>query len=98
MASACAASRDHRALKAASLEDPAATVAIYEKVAASNSETTRFMDVLAGNVAWSEFFNPANISRWLAGRRSDGDCSRDRGRGCETGGHQRRSGAHPRPR
>jgi len=34
-------------LKAASLKDPASAVPIYRKVAQSDEETTRFMDVLA---------------------------------------------------
>jgi hypothetical protein len=53
-------------LKAASLKDPASAVPIYESVAKSDQETTRFMDVLAGNTPFKEFFNPQNIGRLLA--------------------------------
>jgi 2-polyprenyl-6-methoxyphenol hydroxylase-like FAD-dependent oxidoreductase len=53
-------------VKAASLKDPAATLALYAKVAQSPAETTRFMDVLAGTMASKDFFNPANIARLLA--------------------------------
>jgi flavin-dependent dehydrogenase len=53
-------------LKAASLKDPATAVPIYRKVAQSREETTRFMDVLAGNIPFKEFFNPASIARLLA--------------------------------
>jgi len=53
-------------LKAASLKDPTSAVPIYERVAKSEQETTRFMDVLAGNVPFKEFFNPQNIGRLLA--------------------------------
>jgi 2-polyprenyl-6-methoxyphenol hydroxylase-like FAD-dependent oxidoreductase len=53
-------------LKAASLKDPASTVPIYERVAQSREEMTRFMDVLAGNIPFKEFFNPTNIARLLA--------------------------------
>jgi hypothetical protein len=53
-------------LKAASLKDPASAVPIYWKVAQSGEETTRFMDVLAGNIPFKEFFNPASIARLLA--------------------------------
>jgi 2-polyprenyl-6-methoxyphenol hydroxylase-like FAD-dependent oxidoreductase len=53
-------------LKAASLKDPTSTIPIYERVAQSREETIRFMDVLAGNVPFKEFFNPANIARLLA--------------------------------
>src|SRR3984885_1336661 len=53
-------------LKAASLKDPASAVPIYRKIAQSREETTRFMDVLAGNIPFKEFFNPANIARLLA--------------------------------
>jgi hypothetical protein len=53
-------------LKAASLKDPASTVPIYERVAQSREEMTRFMDVLAGNIPFKEFFNPPNIARLLA--------------------------------
>jgi 2-polyprenyl-6-methoxyphenol hydroxylase-like FAD-dependent oxidoreductase len=53
-------------LKAASLKDPASAVPIYERVAESREETTRFMDVLAGNIPFKEFFNPPNIARLLA--------------------------------
>jgi len=53
-------------LKAASLKDPTSTVPLYERVAQSREETTRFMDVLAGNIPFKEFFNPPNIARLLA--------------------------------
>jgi hypothetical protein len=53
-------------LKAASLKDPASAVPIYRKVAQSDEETTRFMDVLAGNIPFKEFFNPASLARLLA--------------------------------
>jgi hypothetical protein len=53
-------------LKAASLKDPASAVPIYKGVAESREETTRFMDVLAGNIPFKEFFNPSNIARLLA--------------------------------
>ena len=53
-------------LKAASLKDPASAVPIYRKIAHSREETTRFMDVLAGNIPFKTFFNPASIARLLA--------------------------------
>ena len=53
-------------VKAAGLRDPAATLPLYAKVAESAEETKRFMDVLAGAVAFKDFFNPANIARLLA--------------------------------
>jgi 2-polyprenyl-6-methoxyphenol hydroxylase-like FAD-dependent oxidoreductase len=53
-------------LKAASLKDPKSAVPIYERVAQSREETTRFMDVLAGNIRFKDFFNPPNIARLLA--------------------------------
>ena len=53
-------------LKAASLKDPASAVPIYQRIAQSGEETTRFMDVLAGNIPFKEFFNPTNIARLLA--------------------------------
>jgi hypothetical protein len=52
-------------IKAASLRDPAPTLPLYGKIAQSHAETTRFMDVLAGTVAFKEFFNPANVARLL---------------------------------
>ena len=52
-------------LKAASLRDPTSSIPIYQRVAQSPEETTRFMDVLAGNIPFKEFFNPANIARLL---------------------------------
>jgi 2-polyprenyl-6-methoxyphenol hydroxylase-like FAD-dependent oxidoreductase len=54
-------------VRAAGLKDPAPTLALYAKVAQSNEETTRFMDVLAGTLAFKEYFTPSNISRLLAG-------------------------------
>jgi len=53
-------------LKAASLQDPASAIPIYERVARSREETTRFMDVLSGNIPFKAFFNPENIARLLA--------------------------------
>jgi 2-polyprenyl-6-methoxyphenol hydroxylase-like FAD-dependent oxidoreductase len=53
-------------LKAASLNDPASAVPIYKRIAQSHEETTRFMDVLSGNMPFREFFNPPNIARLLA--------------------------------
>jgi flavin-dependent dehydrogenase len=53
-------------LKAAGLKDPASAVPIYRKIAQSREETTRFMDVLAGNIPFKAFFNPTNIARLLA--------------------------------
>jgi len=53
-------------LKAASLKDPMSTVPLYESIARSREETSRFMDVLAGNIPFKDFFNPANIARLLA--------------------------------
>jgi 2-polyprenyl-6-methoxyphenol hydroxylase-like FAD-dependent oxidoreductase len=53
-------------LRAASLKDPASAIPIYERVARSGEETTRFMDVLSGNIPFKAFFNPANIARLLA--------------------------------
>ncbi len=53
-------------LKAASLKDPVSAVPIYRKVAQSAEQTTRFMDVLAGNIPFKEFFNPASIAQLLA--------------------------------
>jgi flavin-dependent dehydrogenase len=53
-------------LKAASLKNPASAVPIYQKVAQSAEQTTRFMDVLAGNVPFKAFFNPSSIARLMA--------------------------------
>jgi hypothetical protein len=53
-------------LKTASLKDPASAVPIYQRIAQSGEETTRSMDVLAGNIPFKEFFNPTNIARLLA--------------------------------
>jgi 2-polyprenyl-6-methoxyphenol hydroxylase-like FAD-dependent oxidoreductase len=53
-------------LKSASLKDPASAVPMYERIAQSREETTRFMDVLSGNIPFKEFFNPPNIARLLA--------------------------------
>ncbi len=53
-------------LKAASLKDPESAVPIYQRVAQSREETTRFMDVLAGNIGFKDFFNPPIIARLLA--------------------------------
>ena len=53
-------------VKAAALKDPAPTLPLYEKLAQSQEETSRFMDVLAGTLAFKEYFTPSNISRLLA--------------------------------
>jgi flavin-dependent dehydrogenase len=53
-------------LRAASLKDPSAMLPLYAKVAQSNEETTRFMDVLSGTMDYKQFFTPSNISRLLA--------------------------------
>jgi 2-polyprenyl-6-methoxyphenol hydroxylase-like FAD-dependent oxidoreductase len=53
-------------LKAASLKDPASAVPVYSRIAQSREETTRFMDVLAGNTPFTDFFNSANVARLLA--------------------------------
>ena len=55
--------RIHR--KAAALKNPAPSLALYSKLAQSQEETTRFMDVLAGTLAFKEYFAPSNISRLL---------------------------------
>jgi 2-polyprenyl-6-methoxyphenol hydroxylase-like FAD-dependent oxidoreductase len=53
-------------LRAAGLKNPAPNIALYAKVAASPEATTHFMDVLAGTIAFKDYFNPANLSRLLA--------------------------------
>ena len=53
-------------LKAASLKDPASAVSIYRKVAQSDEETTRFMDVLAGNIPVQGVLQPGK-SRAITG-------------------------------
>ena len=53
-------------LRAAGLKDPVAALPLYARVAQSPEETTRFMDVLAGSVAFTDFFNPSNVARLLA--------------------------------
>jgi len=53
-------------LRAAGLKDPSAMLPLYARVAQSREETTRFMDVLAGNTDFKQFFTPSNISRLLA--------------------------------
>lgn len=53
-------------LRAAGLKDPAPTIPLYSKVAQSQEETTKFMDVLAGATDFKQFFNPSNVSRLLA--------------------------------
>jgi 2-polyprenyl-6-methoxyphenol hydroxylase-like FAD-dependent oxidoreductase len=53
-------------LRAAGLKNPAPNLALYAKVAASPEATTQFMDVLAGTIAFKDYFNPANVSRLLA--------------------------------
>jgi len=53
-------------VRAAGLKDPSAMLALYEKIAQSSEETTRFMDVLAGAADFRQFFTPSNISRLLA--------------------------------
>ena len=52
-------------VKAAGLGDPASAVPLYAKIAQSADDTTRFMDVLAGTLAFKDFFNPANLSRLM---------------------------------
>lgn len=53
-------------LRAATLKDPGTMLPFYSRVAQSNEETTRFMDVLAGTMSYKRFFAPSNISRLLA--------------------------------
>jgi 2-polyprenyl-6-methoxyphenol hydroxylase-like FAD-dependent oxidoreductase len=53
-------------LKAAGLKDPTASLPLYARIAQSAEETTRFMDVLAGKVAFRDYFNPQNIARLMA--------------------------------
>ena len=53
-------------LRAAALKDPAPTVALYAKISQSREETTRFMDVLAGALAFNEYFAPSRMSQLLA--------------------------------
>jgi flavin-dependent dehydrogenase len=53
-------------VKAAGLKDPTPTGPLYAKIAASEEETTRFMDVLAGTLAFKDYFTQANIARLLA--------------------------------
>lgn len=53
-------------LKAAELKDPTPAVPVYARIARSHEETTRFMDVLAGNIPLNEVFNPSNIARLMA--------------------------------
>ena len=53
-------------LKAASLKDPTSAIPIYGEDAQSREETTRFMDVLSGNIPFKGVFNPPNIARLLA--------------------------------
>jgi 2-polyprenyl-6-methoxyphenol hydroxylase-like FAD-dependent oxidoreductase len=53
-------------LKAAGLKDPAATLPLYARIAQSEEEITRFMDVLAGTTAFRDYFNPHNIARLMA--------------------------------
>jgi hypothetical protein len=55
-------------LKAASLKDPTSAVPIYERVAKSDQETARFMEVLAGNIP----------SRSSSTRKTSGDCLPER--------------------
>ena len=52
-------------LKAASLKDPKPTIPLYEGIVRSREETTRFMDVLSGNMPFKDFFNPTSIARLL---------------------------------
>jgi 2-polyprenyl-6-methoxyphenol hydroxylase-like FAD-dependent oxidoreductase len=53
-------------LKAAALKDPISTIPVYARIASSVEETKRFLDVLAGNADFKQFFNPTNIMRLLA--------------------------------
>jgi flavin-dependent dehydrogenase len=46
-------------------KNPAPSLALYSKLAQSQEETTRFMDVLAGTLAFKEYFAPSNVSRLL---------------------------------
>ena len=48
-------------VRAAGLKDPTPTLALYTKIAQSKEETTRFMDVLAGELAFKEYFAPSNL-------------------------------------
>jgi 2-polyprenyl-6-methoxyphenol hydroxylase-like FAD-dependent oxidoreductase len=45
-------------LKAAGLKDPTSAVPFYDRIARSREHTSRFMDVLAGNMPVKELFNP----------------------------------------
>jgi len=53
-------------LRAAALKDPKPTIPLYSKLARSQEETTKFMDVLAGTMDFKQFFSSSNISRLLA--------------------------------
>lgn len=53
-------------IKAASLKDFSSALPLYARIAQSREETTRFMDVLAGNIPFKEVFNAKNIARLLA--------------------------------
>ncbi len=53
-------------LRAASLKDPAPTLPLYRKLAQSREDTTRFMDVLAGEADFRLLFNSSKIPRSVA--------------------------------
>lgn len=52
-------------VRAAGLGDPASALPLYARIAQSPEDTTRFMDVLGGTLAFKTFFNPANLSRLM---------------------------------
>ena len=52
-------------VRAAGLGDPASALPLYARIAQSPEDTTRFMDVLGGTLAFKAFFNPANLSRLM---------------------------------
>ncbi len=45
-------------LRAAALKDPAPSVPLYSRIAASSEGTQRFMDVLAGTVDFKQLLTP----------------------------------------
>ncbi len=53
-------------LRAARLKDLSPTLPFYAKIARSQEDTTRFMDVLAGVVDFTQFFSSMNTSQLLA--------------------------------
>ncbi len=54
-------------LRAAGLKNPTPNLRLYAGIAKSPEATTQFMDVLAGTIAFKDYFNPANVARLLAG-------------------------------